>query len=282
MKVLITGGAGFIGSHLCQKMLEGEHKVVSLDNYSTGSKKNHIDGVTYIEGETKNIDKLIQFTPDVIYHFGEYSRVEQSFKDIDDVWESNMIGTFAVLKFCKKNKSKIIYAGSSTKFCNDCVGSNLSPYSFTKASNTNLVKNFSNWFGVKYAVVYFYNVYGAREISEGQYATLIAIFKQQYLNNKKLTVVLPGTQCRNFTYIDDVIEGITLVGMHGSGDGYGIGSDESFSILEIAQMFNREIEFLPERLGNRSGADLIVSKIQKLGWSAKTSIKDHISSFINN
>ena len=282
MKVLITGGAGFIGSHFCQKMIKDEHKVVSLDNYSMGSKKNHIDGVAYIEGETKDIDKLINFIPDIIYHFGEYSRVEQSFKDIDNVWESNMVGTFAVLKFCKKNKSKIIYAGSSTKFCNDLEGRNLSPYSFTKASNVNLVKNFSDWFGIEYAIIYFYNVYGGREIKDGRYATLIAIFKQQYLNGDKLTVVSPGTQTRNFTYIDDVVKGIDLVGRDGAGDGYGIGSNEQFSILEIAKMFDTKIEFLPERPGNRSGSDLMTSKIKKLGWSAKTSVRDHILNFINN
>ena len=281
MKVLVTGGAGFIGSHFCEKLLKDGHTVVCLDNYSTGSKDNHIDGVVYIEGHTKDIKTLIRFKPDILYHFGEYSRVEQSFEDIESVWDSNMQGTFAVLQFCRKNKVKIVYSGSSTKFCTSSVGSELTPYSFTKSSNTELVVNFSKWFGIDFAVVYFYNVYGGREICEGKYATVIALFKEQYLNNKKLTVVLPGSQRRNFTYIDDVISGIELVGKSGAGDGYGIGCDEEFSILEIAKMFNTEIDFLPHRVGNRKGASLVVSKTKELGWSADTSIESHIRNFIN-
>jgi len=114
MKVLVTGGAGFIGSHLCEILTQDRNEVISLDDYSTGSEKNHVDGVDYIKGETKNIDKLVTFSPDIIYHLGEYSRVEQSFDDIKKVWNSNKNGIFAVLQFCRKTKAKLIYAGSST------------------------------------------------------------------------------------------------------------------------------------------------------------------------
>ena len=215
MKILVTGGAGFIGSHLCERFIQDDNKVFSLDNYSTGSKENHVDGVIYIKGETKNIEKLVNFTPDIVYHLGEYSRVEQSFDDIEKVWNSNKNGAFAVLQFCRKTKAKIVYAGSSTKFGNGGLGRFQSPYAWTKASNTELVENYGNWFGVKYAITYFYNVYGGREISTGKYATVIAIFKEKYKNKKSLTVVEPGTQVRNFTYIDDVISGLLLVGESG-------------------------------------------------------------------
>ena len=173
MKILVTGGAGFIGSHLCEKLSQDGDEVFSLDNYSTGSIENHVDNVTYIKGETKNIEKLVNITPDIIYHLGEYSRVEQSFKDIENVWNTNKNGTFSVLQFCRKTKAKIVYAGSSTKFGDGGLGRSQSPYAWTKASNTELVRNYANWFGIEYAISYFYNVYGGREISTGKYATLI-------------------------------------------------------------------------------------------------------------
>ena len=282
MKVLVTGGAGFIGSHLCEKLSQDGHEVFSLDDYSTGTKENHVNNVTYITGETKNIEALVNITPDIIYHLGEYSRVEQSFDDVEKVWNSNKDGTFAVLQFCRKTKAKIVYAGSSTKFADNGQGSSQSPYAWSKASNTELVKNYGNWFGITYAVVYFYNVYGGREISSGKYATLIAICKEKYKKKLPLTVVSPGTQLRNFTHIDDIISGLVMVGEKGCGDDFGIGIKESFSILEVAKMFKSEIETLPERKGNRMTGKVVTCKTEKLGWVPKNKLKDHISKFIKN
>ena len=281
MKVLVTGGAGFIGGHLCEKLADDGNEVISLDNYSTGSKKNHIDEVVYIKGETSNIDKLITFSPDIIYHLGEYSRVEQSFDDIEKVWSSNKDGIFAVLQFCRKTKAKLIYAGSSTKFGDGGLGRSQSPYAWTKSSNTELVENYGNWFGIKYAITYFYNVYGGREISTGKYATLIALFKEKYKNRKPLTVVSPGTQLRNFTHIEDIISGLVLVGKKGLGDNYGIGCSQSFSILDIAKMFGSEIEFLPERKGNRMSASVVCDKTKSLGWEESYSIENYIHDIVN-
>lgn len=280
--ILVTGGAGFIGSNLCEKLASDSNNVVySLDNYSTGSKSNHVPGVVYIEGETIDIEKLITVKPDLIYHLGEYSRVEQSFEDIDKVFRFNSIGMFSVLNFCKKTGAKLIYAGSSTKFADGGTGPNQSPYAWSKATNTQLVENFGNWFGISYAIVYFYNVYGKREISEGKYATLIALFKQKMINNEPLTVVSPGTQIRSFTHIEDVIRGLILVAEKGSGDGFGIGSHEEYSVLEIAKMFGGEIEMLPERKGNRMTGDVVTAKTEALGWRSENSIKDYINDFKN-
>ena len=278
---LVTGGAGFIGSHLCEALFNtGNYEVFSLDNYFTGSEDNHIKGVTYIKGNSAEIDSLIDFKPDYIYHLGEYSRVEQSFEDIELVWKFNKDGIFAVLEFCRKTKAKLIYAGSSTKFGDGGLGRSQSPYAWSKATNTELVKNYGNWFGVKYAITYFYNVYGPREISQGKYATLIALFKEKAKNNEPLTVVSPGTQKRNFTHVEDIINGIILVGENGFGDDYGIGSPESFSIIEIANMFKgAKIEMIPERPGNRMEADLITQKIQDLGWESKNKVIDYINNF---
>ena len=276
-KILVTGGAGFIGSNLCEKLAEDPNNIVySLDNYSTGSRDNHVSNVSYIEGETENIAKLINFNPDSIYHLGEYSRVEKSFEDIEKVWRSNKDGIFDVLQFCRKTGAKLIYAGSSTKFGDGGLGRSQSPYAWTKASNTELVANYGTWFNVPFAIVYFYNVYGKREIASGKYATLIALFKEKILRGEPLTVVSPGTQKRNFTHIDDIINGLVLVGENGYGDEFGIGSPDAYTILEITQKFGGEVIMLPERKGNRMTADVVTAKTEALGWKATKSINDYI------
>ncbi len=275
--ILVTGGAGFIGSHLCERLIKDKkNRVYSLDNYFTGSKNNHIDGVTYIEGSTSKMDKLVDFSPDIVYHLGEYSRVEQSFDDIEKVWYYNKEGIFSVLEFVRKHGCKILYAGSSTKFGDGGLGRSASPYAWTKASNTELVMNYGTWFNIPYAITYFYNVYGDREIQTGKYATLIALFKEKMKNGEPLTIVSPGTQKRNFTHIDDIINGLILVGENGYGDEFGIGSDESYTIKEIAQMFGGDVVMLPQRQGNRMSADVMTAKTQSLGWRATKSIKDYI------
>jgi UDP-glucose 4-epimerase len=282
-KILVTGGAGFVGSHLCERLAQSSnYEVYSLDNYFTGSEDNHVDNVTYIKGDTKDIDKLITFTPDMVYHLGEYSRVEQSFDDIEQVWEYNKDGIFRVLEFVRKAGCKILYAGSSTKFGDGGLGRDASPYAWTKASNTELVINYGTWFNVPYTITYFYNVYGHREIQTGKYATLIALFKEKMKNNEPLTIVSPGTQKRNFTHIDDIVDALILVGENGYGDEFGIGSDESFSILEVAQLYDGEIQMLPERRGNRMSAEVVTDKTKALGWNPKRKLEDYIKECRDN
>ena len=275
---VVTGGAGFIGSHLCERLLREGYNVVSIDNYFTGKEENHIKGVRYIKGNTKDIKWMGIKSPDILYHLGEYSRVEQSFEDIKLVNDYNTQGTFKVLEYVKDKKCKLIYAGSSTKFGDN--GADSSPYAFTKAQNTELVKNYSKWFGIDYAITYFYNVYGGREISEGKYATLIALYKEKVRLKENLPVVLPGTQERNFTHIDDIIDGLILVGEKGKGDGYGIGSDQSYSVIDVAMMFSNygkvQIDELPERIGNRNSGTLITEKTKKLGWKSKKNLLEYI------
>ena len=276
-KILVTGGAGFVGSHLCERLAQdSNNEVYSLDNYFTGSKENHVANVTYIEGLTSDIAELITFTPDMVYHLGEYSRVEQSFDDIEKVWRYNKDGIFAVLEFVRKAGCKILYAGSSTKFGDGGLGRSASPYAWTKATNTELVMNYGNWFNVPYAITYFYNVYGPREIQTGKYATLIALFKEKMKNNEPLTIVSPGTQKRNFTHIEDIINGLILVGENGYGDEFGIGSGEAFTIKEVAQMYGGEIVMLPERKGNRMSADVMTEKTKALGWTPTKKLADYI------
>jgi len=282
--ILITGGAGFIGSHLCDTLAkDSSNRVVSLDNYSTGSEANHVSGVEYIRGETKDIHTLINFSPEIIYHLGEYSRVEQSFDDLETVWDYNKAGTFEVLQFCRKHACKIVYAGSSTKFGDGGLGRSQSPYGWTKASNTELVENFGEWFGIPYAIVYFYNAYGPREIRTGKYATLIALFAEKMRKGEPLTVVSPGQQKRNFTHVSDIINALILVGEQGYGDEFGIGSPEAYSVLEIAKLFGGHIDMLPERRGNRMTADVMTEKTHALGWCTQRHIADWIEELrLNN
>lgn len=282
-KILVTGGAGFIGSHLCERLSKSsDNEVYSLDNYFTGNEKNHVENVTYIKGDTVQIASLVKFSPDIIYHLGEYSRVEQSFEDIETVWSYNKNGTFAILEFVRKHGCKIVYAGSSTKFGDGGLGRGASPYAWTKASNTELVINYGIWFNIPYAITYFYNVYGPREIQTGKYATLIALFKEKMKQNEPLTVVAPGTQKRNFTHIDDIIDGLILVGENGYGDEFGIGSKDAYTILEVAKMFGGTIEILPERKGNRMSADVMTEKTEALGWEPKKNLFDYILQLNSN
>lgn len=281
-KVLVTGGAGFIGSHLVKRLWSKGAEIVVLDNYFTGTIDNHIAGVTYLDGHTKDISTLKLETPDLVFHLGEYARVEKSFEDVSLVWDLNLQGTQAVLEFCRAHNCKIIYAGSSTKFAHDGDGRNMSPYAWSKATNTELVKRYGDWFNLPYAITYFYNVYGENERGNGEYATLIGIYKEKIRKGEPLGVVRPGTQMRNFTHIDDTIDALMLIGEKGVGDEYGIGSPEEYSILEVAEMFSGDIEMLPERAGNRSAGPVVTTKTRELGWIPKRNLKDYIVALKSN
>ena len=276
-RILVTGGAGFIGSNLCERLVQdSDNQVISLDNYFTGSTKNHVSGVQYENDSTENIMNYLAIQPHYIYHLGEYSRVEQSFQDFDFVWKFNKLGTHKVLEYTNITGSKLIYAGSSTKYADENDGYVQSPYAWSKASNTEYVKKYCEWHNLDYAITYFYNVYGKREISIGKYGTLIAKFIELAKKNKPLSVVLPGTQVRNFTHIDDIVDGLILVGKNGHGDEYGIGNETSYSILDVAKIFKRDIIMLGPRLGNRMSAKVVTDKTKALGWSAKRNLEDWI------
>ncbi|HEY4489326.1 MAG TPA: NAD-dependent epimerase/dehydratase family protein [Candidatus Paceibacterota bacterium] len=276
--ILVTGGAGFIGSHLCERLVKDGNKVISLDNYFTGSKDNHVPGVEYREGHTKDIEELIPETPDLIYHLGEYSRVEKSLTEPALVWDLNKLGTFGVLEFARKRGVKLVYAGSSTKFGDGGLGRDQSPYAWAKATNTELVRNYGAWYNLPYAITYFYNVYGPRERA-GAYGTVIEIFHQKKLKGEVITVNAPGTQKRNFTHVNDIVNGLILVGEQGEGDDFGIGNESEYSILEVANMFGGEIVMGPEVLGNRMSSDIDTSKTRLLGWEPEQSLDEYVKAF---
>lgn len=278
--ILVTGGAGFIGSHLCERLVAQGHKVISLDNYFAGSRDNHVAEVEYREGHTKDMAVLVPEVPNIIYHLGEYSRVEVSLSEPERVWDLNAAGTFGVLEFWrqknKEKKCKLVYAGSSTKFADGGLGRNQSPYAFTKATNTELVQNYGAWYGLPYAITYFYNVYGPRERA-GKYGTVIEIFRQKKLAGEPLTVNAPGTQKRNFTHVDDIVDGLLVVGERGEGDEFGLGADEAYSILDIAKLFGGPVEMRPEVPGNRMDSVLDTTRARALGWSATRRLADYIA-----
>ena len=258
MNCLVVGGAGFIGSHLCERLVD-KNEVVSLDNYSTGKEENHILGVQYIHAESKDIEFVP--APDVVYHLGEYARVLPSFDDIDKVAEWNVVGTIRVLEYCRKNKVKLVYAGSSTKF-----GDAESPYSFFKSQNTELIKKYGEWFGLDYAIAYFYNVYGKRENG-----TLI----QNFIEAGVLKVNAPGTQKRIFTHVDDIVDGLVLIGEKGHGE-YCLGSEEEYTVLEVAQIFGKPIEMQGTKKGDRNYSTIDLTRAYELGWKAKKNLKDYV------
>lgn len=279
--ILVTGGAGFVGSHLCERLVSDEHTVISLDNYFTGTKENHVAGVEYREGHTKDIGALVLETPDVIYHLGEYSRVHASMDEPALVWEMNIRGTQAVLEFAREKGSKVVYAASSTKSTSTHVakggeGRDMSPYTWAKATNVDLITQYGEWYGLPHAIVYFYNVYGPRERAWGNYGTLVETFKQNFLEGKPHKVNAPGTQTRAFTHVLDTIDGIILAGEKGEGDGFNISSKDVHSILEVAEMYGGAIEMHPQTKTSRSSSSDDTSKIEALGWEQKRSLKEYI------
>lgn len=277
---VVTGGAGFVGSHLCERLVRDGYRVISLDNYFTGSEDNHVPGVEYRRGHTKDIGLRIPETPSIIYHLGEYSRVAQSLDEPEVVFDLNMQGTFGVLEFWREKKCKLVYAGSSTKHVgareDGVVGRDLAPYTWMKAANSELVSNYARWYTLPYAIVYFYNVYGPRERSIEEYGTVIETWRRRTLEGKPLQVRAPGTQVRAFTHVVDTVDGIVRVGERGEGDNFGIGTDETFSLLEVASLFGGDSEMLPQTASTRTSPTVDSVRVRELGWVPKYHLPDYI------
>ena len=261
--IVVTGGAGFIGSSLIEYLIKKtKKKIISIDNYSTGSFKNHIKSkqVEYIKSNTKNISRVLDKFKnriDVIFHFAEFSRIAQSFKNIEKCFASNINWTFNVINFCLKNEIKIIYSATSASLGNKEQDQHLSPYAFTKSNNMNLIMNLNKWFNLKYEIIYFYNVYGKRQITSSNMAAVVGIFENFYKKNLPLPVVLPGTQSRRFTHIEDTVKTCYLAYKKNKNTHYSISSNKQYRIIDLAKLFSKNIEYLPERKGERFESKVI-------------------------
>ena len=288
--IIVTGGAGFVGANLIELLLaKTKYKILSIDNYSSGSKKNHIKSkrVKYLKSDTKNISSLLKNHKEniiALFHFGEFSRIYQSFLKMNDCINSNTIGTHEVFNFCLKNNIKLIYSATSASIGNKGDDKNLSPYSFTKAKNLEMLENLKNWFNFKFEIIYFYNVYGPKQIHSGDMATVIGIFENQYKKNKPLTVVKPGTQSRRFTHIKDTIDACYFAWKNNKSRHYSISNRKSHTILEVAKMFKTKIKFLPKRRGERYASALTNMNLSNKVYKkfGKISLKNYINQIIDS
>jgi UDP-glucose 4-epimerase len=286
--IVVTGGAGFVGSNLIELLIKKtKYKIISIDDYSSGSKKNHIKSkkVKYIRSNTKNISKILNEKKKnvvSVFHFGEFSRIYQSFLKMNDCINSNTIGTNEVFNFCLKNKIKLIYSATSASIGNRGNDSNLSPYAFTKAKNLEMLENLKNWYNFKFEIIYFYNVYGPKQICSGNMATVIGIFEEQYKKNKPLTVVKPGSQSRRFTHIKDTIDACYYAWKKNKSRHYSISNRKSYTILDVAKMFKTKIKFLQKRRGERYASALTNMNLSNKVYKkfGKINLRNYIQNII--
>jgi UDP-glucose 4-epimerase len=288
--LVITGGAGFIGSNLISELLKfKKFTIISIDNYSSGLFKNHIKNkrVKYLKGNTKNIEILLKsYVGKIhsIFHFGEFARIYKSFKKVNECFSSNIEGSSNVFNFALNNKIRLIYSATSASLGNKGEDMNLSPYAFSKAKNLELLENLKKWFNFRYEVIYFYNVYGEKQIYKGDMATVVGIFEYHFKNRKKLPVVRPGTQTRRFTHVYDTVKACIFAWRKNKCKHYSIASKQSYSIMELARMFKSNIRYLPKREGERFASALtkmnLNNKIIRL--SAKIRLKDYLNNFLAN
>lgn len=281
--VLVTGGAGFVGSNLIKHLKETypKIKITSLDNYFTGKEENHVPGVTYYRGHTWEADSIFEKLTekdyfDTVFHFGEYSRIVQSFEDIDFVHRSILSGTPVILELCRKWNSKLIYSASSSKFGNNGEDENLSPYAWMKSKMVELIKNYNKWYDLQYEICYFFNVYGPGQIMSGDYATVVGIFERQFKAGQKCTVVSPGNQSRDFTHVEDVVRALGLAAQRKDNHEWHLRSGVNTTMIDLAEMYG-DWEMIPERRGERfTSEDFPSDTEEKLGWTPKWKLEDWV------
>ena len=277
MKFLVTGGGGFVGSHLVDRLLLDNHDVDVLDNFSTGFDKNKNPKANYILRDIRdNLDDLDGY--DTIFHLAALARIQPSFNNPVETASVNTQGTVNICNFAKRIGSKVVYSGSSSFY----AGAHLNPYAFTKWQGEEVCKMFSNVYGLSTAIARFFNVYGDRHVCSGAYATVIGIFENQYTNQKVLTITGDGEQRRDFTHVDDIVSGLILMSQKKwNGEVFNLGTGSNYSINELAEMYMHDTKYIPKRPGEAKDtlADISFSK-EKLGYSPKIKLNDYVGDWL--
>ncbi len=287
--IVVTGGAGFVGSNLIEELIKiKKYKILSIDNYSSGKISNHLRDprVKYLRGDTKNVSNILEKYKNrihTVFHFGEFARIFQSFRKFHECFNSNIEGTAELFKFVLENKIKLIYSATSASLGNNGKDMNLSPYAFTKAKNLELLENLKKWFNFKYEVVYFYNVYGPKQICKGDMATVVGIFEEHFKNKKPLPIVRPGSQTRRFTHVKDTVSACIIAWKKNKCRHYSVASNKAYSINQLAGMFNYKVKYFPKRQGERFSSALkrmnLTNKVIRI--TAKIKLKDYINNFLS-
>lgn len=285
MKILVTGGVGFIGSNLIRRLLSDGHTVSSVDNYSTGSTANEVSGCNYYICDLTEISTIGERNFDVIFHLAALARIQPSFSHPNETFRSNVVGTEAVLEFARAINAKVVYAGSSSRWHDP----RKSPYAMSKYLGEELCKMYRQSLGCKIQVARFYNVYGPGEITDGDYATVIGIWRRQIRDRNPITIIGDGEQRRDFTHVDDIVDGLCKI-MNTEcyhDDAWELGTGVNYSINELYVMFQEKFGSLcsrvdlPDLPGNyrvtlREHRDAL----DKLEWKPTDRLRKYISDLL--
>jgi len=283
MKFLVTGGVGFIGTNLIKALLKDGHEVVSIDNYSTGLKENEQNGCRYYNADIcdyKSFDNFMD-DPDLVFHLAALPRIQPSFKYPSITFKTNVGGTLNLLDWCKEKNTPLVYAGSSSTH----GGVYKNPYTFTKWQGEELCKLYSKVYSLQIAICRFYNVYGPYQLTQGEYCTVIGIFERQRKNNEELTITGDGEQRRDFTHVDDIVDGLIKCGIDlitddnskANGETFEFGRGINYSINEVANIFGGEKKHIPQKKGEvRDTLCVDLKANELLNWNPKRNLEDYI------
>jgi len=279
VNILVTGGAGFIGTNLIKRLLKEAHNVVSIDNYDSGLKENEQEGAKYFFHDIENIDYLNEIKFDIIYHLAALSRIQPSFQDPSETFRVNVKGTEAVCEFARQHNSKVVYAGSSSRWHDP----HQSPYACYKHLGEEVCKMYRKVYDLDIEIARFYNVYGPHEIVDGDWAAVIGIWRRQIRDGDPITIVGDGEQRRDFTHVDDIVDGLIRIGFgqEKHEDAWELGTGINYSINEVYEMFHEKFGVtkinIPDQLGNyrktlRENNDML----DKLGWKPTDKLRNYI------
>lgn len=276
MKILVTGGAGFVGTNLIKRLLKDGHEVQSLDNYSTGKSENEQSGCTYFNDDIDNICDYLLSSVDVVFHMAAIARIQPSFERPEDYIETNFSGTYEIVKFCTKHNIPLVYAGSSSKHS----GRFKNPYTFSKDLGEDIISLYCEHFGLNASIARFYNVYGPNQLTEGGYTTLIGRWIHNIQNGIECVIYGDGSKRRDFTHVDDIVEALVRIPLKEAwGYEFELGRGDNYSVNEVADMFGIKPKYEDDKPGEAQvtlSEDIVAKEI--LDWEARVNLQDYIKS----